>query len=171
MGYTTDFKGAFTVTPAPAKEFKDYINKFNRTRHMKRDELKLISNKPDWKDYCFEGNLGKECEYYVADDDIGRIVYDEASIINHNYPPDTMPGLWCQWIINDKNELVWDKGEKFYNYVEWLEYLVKNFFAPKNYLLNGEVYWYGEDFGDVGCIKVEDNIITVNYGETIPRKL
>jgi hypothetical protein len=53
----------------------------------------------------------------------------------------------------------WDTGEKFYDYVEWLEYIIYNFLAPKGYVLNGNVEWYGEDRADVGTIVVKSNIV------------
>jgi hypothetical protein len=53
----------------------------------------------------------------------------------------------------------WDTGEKFYSYIEWLEYIIYNFLAPKGYVLNGSVEWYGEDRADVGTIVVKSNIV------------
>jgi hypothetical protein len=54
----------------------------------------------------------------------------------------------------------WDGGEKFYDYVEWLEYIINNFLAPKGYVLNGECPYQGEDSDDVGKIVVKDNVVT-----------
>ena len=55
----------------------------------------------------------------------------------------------------------WDGGEKFYNYVEWLEYLIQHFFDKWGVKLNGEITWEGEDSGDMGKIVVVDNVVTV----------
>ena len=52
---------------------------------------------------------------------------------------------------------VYDDGEKFYEYVEWLEYLVKNFLDPWSYKLNGEMSWSGEEDDDRGTIYVKEN--------------
>ena len=74
------------------------------------------------------------------------------------------PGLWCQWIVEqtDNNQiLVWDGGEKFYKYTEWLQYLITNFFNPWGVLLNGKIEWYGENDDDYGVIIVDDNKINV----------
>lgn len=83
-------------------------------------------------------------------------------------PGNGIPGYWCQWVIgtdyNGEEVLVWDQNEKFYNYVEWLEYLIKNFFEPEGYVLNGIVEYQGEDPEDFGEIVVKDNIITQNFG-------
>lgn len=73
------------------------------------------------------------------------------------------PGYWVHWIPNeDGTELKWDGGEKFYKYVEWLEYLIKNYFSKRGVELNGIVEWRGEDLDDTGEIKVVNNVIEVN---------
>lgn len=36
------------------------------------------------------------------------------------------PGIWCQWIINSNGRLLWNGGEKFHHYIEWLQYLIDN---------------------------------------------
>ena len=79
-----------------------------------------------------------------------------------------MPGIWCQWIPSkDGLYLQWDENEKFYDYVAWLEWLIKNFFEPKGYVLNGEVEWEGEEQGDVGKITVKDNIVSTKEGKIV----
>ena len=74
------------------------------------------------------------------------------------------PGLWCNWIINDDGNLEWNGAEKFYNYIEWLEYLIDNFFEPLDYELNGDITWQGEDSDDIGTIHVLCNIVRTEYG-------
>lgn len=67
---------------------------------------------------------------------------------------------YCQWVPDEEGEtLVWDGGEKFYDYVEWLEYLIVHFLKPWGYTLNGEVEWKGEQAGDLGKIIVTDNLV------------
>lgn len=71
------------------------------------------------------------------------------------------PGFWCQWRPTQDGEgLEWDGGEKFYNYTEWLNYIVENFLKPWGLTLNGTVHWRGEEFGDNGKIEVDNNVIT-----------
>ena len=144
MGYTTDFNGSFRLNKTLDEQTKTFLKKFAETRRMKR---KLG---PEY---------GVDGEFYV--DGAGYAGQDhEASIVDYNTPPRTQPGLWCQWVpTEDGNFIEWDGGEKFYDYVEWLEYLIKNFLAPKGYVLNGEVQWQGEDTGDVGRIVVTDNVV------------
>jgi hypothetical protein len=76
------------------------------------------------------------------------------------------PSLWLQWVLNDEGtELAWDGNEKFYNYIEWLEYLIQHFFEPWGIKLNGGITWVGEDTSDTGMIKVTDNVVEVFEGE------
>lgn len=75
------------------------------------------------------------------------------------------PGIWCQWEpTEDGKELKWDENEKFYNYVEWLQYIINNIVKPKGYVLNGSVEWVGEERGDYGLIEVKDNVVTTKEG-------
>jgi hypothetical protein len=164
MGYTTYFDGAFQFDKPVTDELKTYINKFSDTRRMLRDNNKIKELFPNWRELCFNGELGENGAYFIG----GDIIYfggnrEDKSIINYN-DAGSQPGLWCQWVINDNNELMWDQGEKFYNYTEWLEYLIEHFFAPSGYVLNGTVFYEGEDSDDFGKIVVTDNIVKLFYG-------
>jgi hypothetical protein len=128
MGYSTDFEGAFLVTPRLTAQDRTWLWNFAATRH--------------------------------EDDD------DPASVV----------GLYCQWIPSDDGAIIeWDGGEKFYNYVEWIEYLVHNILDPKGpfwtepalsqrYVLSGEVTWQGEGWDDKGMIRIVDNDVKVLQG-------
>ncbi len=91
------------------------------------------------------------------------------------------PGLWCKWEVVLENNVVetgpvdapenvnlgntaylqWSGAEKFYDYVEWMQYLINHFIGPWGYFLNGRIKWQGEETGDTGMIEVADNVITV----------
>ena len=78
------------------------------------------------------------------------------------------PGLWCNWELDDTGtELKWNGAEKFYNYIEWLEYLIQHFFTPWNIKLNGKIKWNGEDSNDVGLITVKNNKVTYKEGTIV----
>jgi len=78
------------------------------------------------------------------------------------------PGGYCQWVPTDDGEaIVWDGNEKFYDYIDWIEYLVKEFIDPWGYVLNGEVEWTGEDPRDIGKIEIKDNKVTVYDGKVV----
>lgn len=164
MGYTTYFSGSFEFDKPVTDELKNYINKFSDTRRMMRDNDMIKALYPNWKELCFNGELGRNGEYFVGG--TGFAGQDEdLSIINYNMS-DPQPGLWCQWVI-EGDRLVWDGGEKFYDYVKWLEYLIKHFFTPSGYVLNGAVFYDGEDPDDFGKIIVTNNIVRVVYGKRV----
>lgn len=164
MGYTTEFRGSLGFNKPVTEELKRYINKFANIRHMSRDVEKIKETFPNWKELCYKGELGDNGEYFIGG--TGFMGQDEdSSIVNYNCPPATCPELWCQWIIDDNDELSWDGNEKFYCYVEWLEYLIKHFFEPEGYLLNGTIEFQGESWDDRGKINVKDNDVNVVYGD------
>ena len=155
MGYTTDFKGKFKVMfkgepKALDKETKEYLVKFSETRRMIR---KFPKNE-----------YGVDGEFYVGGK--GFMGQDaDKSVVDHNRPPSTQPALWCQWTPSkDGKYLQWDGGEKFYSYVEWLEYILKNFLTPKGYSLEGVVHWVGEDDEDIGTIHATDGKVLTKQG-------
>lgn len=89
----------------------------------------------------------------------------------HSKEEDGCPGGYCQWVPTDDGEaIVWDGNEKFYDYIEWIEYLIKKFLKPWGYVLNGEVEWVGEHPRDVGKIEVKDNEVIVCDGKIIYEK-
>lgn len=133
-----------------------------------------------------EDIYGNEGEYFVGGGGFMGQTADK-SVLDFNTPPNQtslngksfskiwdenqrritegvcQPGLWCQWIIEDDDQqvkghqLVWDGGEKFYGYTEWLEYLIYHFFERWGVKLNGNIRWQGEDTSDVGMIVVKNN--------------
>ena len=67
-------------------------------------------------------------------------------------------GLWCQWAPNKEGTAIgWDGNEKFYDYIEWIKYLIEKILKPNGYVLNGNVHWQGEDEGDRGVIEIINN--------------
>lgn len=73
------------------------------------------------------------------------------------------PKQYCQWKLSFNDEgsfLEWNGQEKFYDYVEWMEWLATEWFGPRGYSLNGKIEWKGEEFDDTGLITVEDNKVT-----------
>lgn len=143
MGYTTDFEGKWKLNKKLDKETHEFLRKFNDTRRMKR--------KVDPK-YGIEG------EFYV--DGTGMAGQDhDSTIINYNQPPRTQPSLWCGWVPSEDGMYIqWDGGEKFYGYIEWIEYIIVNFLQPKGYTLSGAVSWQGEDSDDYGIILMNENV-------------
>jgi len=69
---------------------------------------------------------------------------------------------FCQWMPTDDGMAIeWDGEEKFYEYVEWLQWIIDKLLKPNGYVLNGEVEWSGEEPSDLGKIIVKDNTVEV----------
>ena len=172
MGYTTDFTGHFTVNPPLAPEHAAYLTKFNETRRMRRYETTAESF-PDPVRIAAKLAIGHHGCFFVGGEGSYGQAHD-ASVSDYNNPPLGQPGLWCQWrpSKNPKtgafNRIEWDGAEKFYNYVEWLEYLIDVFLRPWGYTLFGSVRWQGEDYSDRGEILVFDNEVAVRTAERGP---
>jgi hypothetical protein len=152
MGYTTEFNGRFKVNKTLDRSTQTFLKKFAETRRMKRN---------------LGPEFGIEGEFFV--DAKGSFGQDKSlDVTDYNNPPRTQPGLWCQWIPSEDGKFIqWDGNEKFYEYVAWLEYLIKNFLAPKGYVLNGTVEWQGEDSEDVGRIGVKKNVVKTQQAKLV----
>lgn len=160
MGYNTEFYGSFELSEPLSFEHKNYLRKFADTRRMRRNESILSK----FKDPIREAvglPVGVEGEYFVGG--TGNFGQDhDESILDYNDQPRTQPCLWCQWVPSeDGTKIEWNGAEKFYGYIQWIEYLLKNFLIPWGYNLNGTVHWRGEEFGDDGKIVVKDNVVSV----------
>jgi hypothetical protein len=103
--------------------------------------------------------IGAAAAYFVGGQgEFGQAV--DASVLNPNAPPDSQPGLWCQWIPSDDGGwLRWDEGEKFYFFVGWVRYLIEHFLEPWGYIVAGYVTWTNDEDDQTGAIRLEDNRI------------
>jgi len=145
MGYSTSFEGQLKFNKQLSLDDHTFLTKLAQTRRMARN---------------VDAKYGVEGEFYVDDETTG--------VIDYNTPPSTQPGLWLDWEpTEDGWYLEWNESEKFYDYVEWLEYLINKILAPKGYVLNGEITWQGEEPDDIGKIIVKDNKVTTMQGEII----
>lgn len=159
MGYTTEFQGKVEINAPLSTAQALYVNKFSSTRRMKRDAAKALQL-ADLVGKAINMPIGEEACYFVGGSGFAG-QDDDASVIDHNEPPVGQPGLWCQWVVADDGRyLQWNGTEKFYNYVEWMRYLIEHFFQPWGCTLNGEIEWQGENEDDIGLIKVTENVVT-----------
>jgi hypothetical protein len=163
MGYSTDFTGKFSLDKPLRPEHHAYLRRFSEKRHMKW-RVEAIENVPDPVREAAGLPLGEDGGYFV-----GHLPADESRYtLDENDPPDSQPGLWCQWIPSEDDQTIqWDGTEKFYFYVEWLYYLIDHFIQPWGYILNGEVSWQGEEDDDYGIIIVKNNEIDEIWGDEL----
>jgi hypothetical protein len=149
MGYSTDFSGCFTFNKKLDKKTHTFLTKLAETRRMKRK---------------VNAKYGVEGEFYVEGG--GFMGQDkENNVIDNNNPPSTQPGLWLQWVpTKDGKHFEWNGGEKFYCYVEWLQYVMDKILKPAGYSLTGVVHWTGEEGSDIGTIQCVGTEILVEEG-------
>lgn len=155
MGYNTEFSGSFRLDKPLTEEHAHYLTAFAETRRMKR--FAAVAGIADPVREAVGLPIGPEGAYFVADSawsSDGRCVKD------HNCPPRGQPGLWCKWVPTaDRQGIEWNGMEKFYDYIEWIRYLIEHFLRPWGYTVNGSVCWQGEEVGDAGTIEVVDNFV------------
>jgi hypothetical protein len=160
MGYSTDFTGEFNLNKPLTIEHAAYLNKFASTRRMTRN-ASMTNLRPDpIRHAAGVKDVGPDGGFFVGES--GFCGQDSGNdVIDNNRPPSDQPSLWCLWVpTNDNMGLMWNGGEKFHDYIEWLEYLIDNFLKPWGYVLNGEVKWFGEGRGDAGIIVAKKNVVS-----------
>lgn len=164
MGYTTEFSGQFKFNKPLQEHQIKYLQAFNGSRRMKRDET-IVKTFADPLRYDCGLTVGVDGEFYVNSAFDGHSGQgDDPSVIDHNSHPARQHGLWCQWRPSDDGYLLeWDGSEKFYNYVEWLHYIIDNFIIPWGNELSGVVSFQGEDSDDCGYITVKKNKVKVEH--------
>ena len=113
------------------------------------DETKLMNTKPKRPDPEKES---------TTDFLLFRLMGNDYTI-DYNTPPSDCPSLWCDWYYDSDTKEFKPSDGKTYEYVRWLEWLIKYIFDPAGIKLNGEVLWQGEDILDRGIIHVKDNVV------------
>lgn len=163
MGYTTDFTGDFTLDNPLTPEQIAYLKAFNETRRMQRNAT-VTETMPDPVRLAVGLPIGKQGGYFV-----GHAGRDRTpDVTEYNESPSGQPGLWCQWTPNNDGTVIeWDGGEKFYDYIEWIQYIIQHFLTPWGHVLNGTVEWSGEESGDLGRIEITNNVVKVKTGKVI----
>lgn len=115
--------------------------------------------------------MGYDTNFSGGFDIIPELTTNQTNEINEfcedrhgsNSDHEGFPGFWCDWKVTHCGSSLQHKGgEKFYNYVEWLDYLITHYFRPWGVTLTGTVSWQGEGGSDQGEITVLDgNLIRV----------
>lgn len=77
------------------------------------------------------------------------------------------PNSYMQWVPNESMDaIVWDQQEKFYDYEEWMVWLM-GWLAARDITCNGQLDWRGESSDDIGRIYVVDNKVSSARGQGI----
>lgn len=162
MGYTTDFEGKISLSRALTEEEAHYITQFSGTRRMGRDAT-ICQEFDDPVRESVGLPIGTEGEFCVYD-----YGYKDRSVVDHNQPPSTQPGLWCQWVPSkDLTSLEWDGGEKFYCYFEWLIYIHDHMLVKwgVTFTTDDTLTYQGEESNDRGEIFVRGGCIVKTNSE------
>ena len=166
MGYTTNFEGQFNLDKPLTQEHAAYLTAFSESRRMARDAEKAEKLSDPVRE-AVSLPIGKEAGYFVGGGGLAGQEHDD-SIIDYNEAPNGQPGLWCQWVpTEDLQGIEWNGGEKFYDYIEWIQYLIHNFLGTWGYVVSGEVSWEGESSDDLGKIIIVNNEVTTKAGRVV----
>lgn len=99
-------------------------------------------------------------------------------------PQGGKPEIWCHWVCDEDDKLVWDEEEKTYGHDSWIIWLIEHLFSAQargfvnahlsedqrlahftcDHVINGEVNAEGEDSGDLWRILVKNNDVEVQQG-------
>lgn len=146
MGYTTDFYGAVEVQPPLNEKEIEYLKKFADTRRMDRRNGPYFV---EGSGFCGQGS--------------------DSDIYDYNRPPPGQPGLWCKWEpTEDGTKIEWNGAEKFYDPVEWMQYLIDHFIGENplakeelpffnKHVVHGKIEAQGEEHSDHWFLVVENN--------------
>lgn len=83
-------------------------------------------------------------------------------------PYGAFPSYWCMWVSTvDEHyepdgkglEVSTDGDNKWYEYLDWLRYVIEHFIKPWGVSLSGEVRYEGDELGDSGTIFIKDNVV------------
>ena len=136
---------------------------------MRRDLSKVQEHLPvPWTEY------GEDGEFFYPTEEWPWWLYcgqdaTDPSVVEMR-PPRSQPGDWLQWVAKPSEDddlkmaIEWDGNEKFYNYVEWMKYIIDRIITPRGGVANGTIKWRGDDCYDIGSIVLhEDNTVKVEY--------
>ncbi len=93
---------------------------------------------------------------YIKDFETTDFLEDKGESLSYD-----LSHSYFQWVpTKDGRGIEWDGGEKFYYYVDWLQYLIDYILTPRGYKLTGSVAYQGEEVGDCGVLVIEDEKVT-----------
>ena len=80
----------------------------------------------------------------------------------HTYHGDE--SLWGSftWMVSRTRLVPWPDHGKYYGWKEWIRYLIRVWFEPNGYKINGRVWFLGDVDTDAGYFCVDDNVVTID---------
>lgn len=133
MAISTVQVGNFKINGEVTPEFVTYINNFAKTWRVVRSNKKIKKQHPNWREYSFNGDLGKNGEYFAYPED------DDKSVIDYRIHP-AQYSDFCDWQIVEENDnyyVKWNGTPEFDAPAPWLKYLLDNFFIPSSLSISG----------------------------------
>ncbi len=85
-------------------------------------------------------------------------------IENGQFETTGSPDSHSGWFMPDASTLMMRDGGKYYDYTDWLRWLVDIIFKPFELTMVGEIEWDGEEPGDIGKIRIDGYDVTVLQG-------
>lgn len=86
---------------------------------------------------------------------------EDPDLIKEGEHPDSS---YMQWVPSQTlDAIVWDGNEKFYDYEQWMAWLLR-WLDARGIKANGQLEWRGEDHSDIGRISIVDNAMEVEKG-------
>lgn len=96
---------------------------------------------------------------------------------HHSTKEHEYPTSYCQWVVTEDGSFVeWDGNEKFYEAMDWMQYIIDNFLGlnpaanldfSKGHTLNGQIEAQGEEEEDQWSLVVKDNKVSGVYPDEI----
>lgn len=171
MGYTTEFRGAFRITPKVDAVLACRLNLWLNSRHFKRtfdvanaEDTTLFGKPGDHGEFVMP-SLRKAVQHTIqqgynpliavhminADDDFRALSDEEMRV--YNEMPGDIPSLWSDILIinstkEDESFLTWNGSEKSRHLDEWIK-RVAGFLHQCGYQVEGCIAAQGEDAGDI----------------------
>jgi hypothetical protein len=183
MGYNTKFKGSLKLSKTLTKEQQKWFNDWTTIRKKHYDSNKLMEH---YKGVgSLDGDYGENGEFFgyipnelrdgdnVWKSDYSQWVNGSSDLMfpiegKNNDSPSNQPSLWNNWMIVG-DELFYNDGDKFYGYIEWLEYIRTKILSKWGITFEDgyKIKWRGEDKGDRGSIVYENGeLIDNNFSDS-----
>lgn len=153
MGSTIYFQGEFSIEPPLSDAHLTYLQEFNEYPRLKLN-TEIWEGASDPLREAVGLPLGTDGVYYTGDRSALRIPADQL----WSWPlAEGVPDRLCYWSI-DADRVSCEESGGRNRFVSWLEFLIKHFFGPWGYKLNGKVT-YTEDDDYSGSLHIRDNVV------------